>query len=251
VLSVLMLGCGHGEAVRPESQQAAATEPEAEPQAASPAKQKFSDDIRDYMGSHFAIAVFAHDRLVEGDLVALREPLTEFAAYRYDDVAPGTWLPWLARIQEAARLAAEAQTLERAASGVAAIAQDCGGCHVALGGGPHVVGPSSTRTATRGETMPARMHRHAWAIDQLWEGLVVPSDRAWTAGAKALADGSSRLAAGESSDAEFIDLLEEVRTLASGAVDSTSSAQRTQTYAALLARCGGCHARAEVTALDW
>ena len=246
---VLLLGCGHGEAARPQPK--ASPAPQAEAQPAPAKKKKFSDDITDYMGSHFAVAVFAHDRLVEGDLEALREPLAEFARYRYDDVAPGSWMPWLAQIQEAARLASEAQTIESAASAVAAIAEDCGGCHVAHGSGPHVVGPPHAPTTGRQETMPARMHRHAWAIDQLWEGLVVPSDRAWSAGAKALADGSSKLAAGESSDERFIQLLDEMRTLASGAVESTSAAQRAQTYAALLARCGGCHARAEVTHLDW
>jgi cytochrome c553 len=240
--SLLVLGCGRAE---PEPAPAPTSGAET-PSRTTPARGE-SADIRDYMASHFVIALFAHDRLVEGDLAAIREPLTEFAAYRYDDVAPGSWLPWLARIQEAARIASQAREIEPAATAIAAIARDCGGCHEAHGKGPARPQAVSQPAEPKSETVPDRMRRHAWAIDEMWEGLVFPSDAAWQAGADAMASGTADFAPGESSDETFAALLAELRTLGAQAREASSAAARAESYAALLTRCAACHARAEVT----
>lgn len=242
MVSMVVTGCGHAE---PEPLRAPTSGAEAPARPTPPSARQA--DIRDYMTSHFVITLFAHDRLVEGDLEAIRAPLMDFAAYRYDDVAPGSWLPWLAQIQEAARIAAQAREIGPAATAIAAIARDCGACHEAHGRRPARARADTPPTAPGSETVPDRMRRHAWAIDELWQGLVLPSDAAWQAGAEAMASGSPDFAPGESSDETFALLLAELRALGAQAREATSAADRAEGYAALLARCAGCHARAEVT----
>lgn len=248
--ALFLLACGGSDPARsdPNAQPARATgDEQPRPAARSTTAPAGQADIRDYMASHFVIALYAHDRLVEGDLEAIREPLAEFAAYRYDDVAPGSWMPWLARIQAAARIAAQAQGIETAASAVAAIARDCGACHEAHGARPAEVTVDAPGPGRRPETVPERMRRHVWGIDQLWRGLVSPSDAAWRAGAEALAGGSPELAPGESSDEAFQLLLDQLRALGQQALGVSTVAAREEVYATLLSRCAGCHARAEIT----
>ena len=76
----------------------------------------------------------------------MREPLRRLADYEYRTVAPGGWMPFVADLQEAARLTADAENLDLAASGVATMARVCGDCHRAKAAGPEVT-PTSSRTA--------------------------------------------------------------------------------------------------------
>jgi len=60
--------------------------------------------------------------------------------------------------------------------------EPCGACHKAAGG------PRANVEAApaSGGSVEARLRRHVWATERLWEGIVVPSDASWKLGADGL-----------------------------------------------------------------
>jgi hypothetical protein len=85
------------------------------------------------------------------------------------------------------------------------------------------------------------MQRHAWATERLWEGLYVPSDEAWDAGAKALSAApfpSDVLKQGgtyaRTAAADFARLVVK-------APAKRTPLDRAGLYAELLLTCGSCH----------
>lgn len=248
-----LAACAHGESGASKQTQTAPEQTKSEP-AQAPAKPKAGGEssgrslatlrIEDFMADHFLIATFSRDAIINGDLESLREPLSALAQHDYAEVAPGGWMPWIAQIQEAANVTAQAQRLDAAASGVAAIARVCGGCHEAQGGGPRYVQANESDAQTGSRTLPDRMYRHMWAADRLWEGITGPSDRAWSAGAQALARVTAEPAPENAPlPPELVAGLAELRGLGLQAQEATSLEQRANVYGLLIATCAGCHAR--------
>ncbi len=254
-----LLGCGHA----PPSRPAASTTPppahnaapgaparggsEPHPSAASqplPSPPPVgSEDITEFMAEHFAVATWARDAVINGNLDALRRPLRALASYPYASVAPGGWLSAIAKLQQAARLTADAKTLDLAATGVATMGRICGECHREHGQGPVFVGSSPRSGAATSDTFGARMARHMWAADRMWEGLTGPSDQSWRDGAKALAQAPE---APPRTDPplppRFSEALLQVRALGQRAGEAESLEDRANVYAVFLASCAGCHA---------
>ncbi|MGD2120663.1 MAG: hypothetical protein PVJ76_02915 [Gemmatimonadota bacterium] len=144
-----------------------------------------------------------------------------------------------ARIMEAAELRTVAMETGHLAGG-------CGSCHLAVKAGPRfVVG----NEAPSGTSQEAQMIRHLWAADRMWEGLVGPSDQAWEAGAKAMAETQPALARvfrASTSMAEPEGFLREVNSLANEATTATSLAEKADVYGRLLNTCNRCHSPAGI-----
>ncbi len=121
--------------------------------------------------------------LLAGELDAVRDYATALALDRTDPTL-AAWAPARARMQEAARELATAATLEDATRLQPVLAEACGGCHLAAGRGPRF---EPDPAPDDGPTAEARMARHQWGADRLWEALVTPSDDAWAAGLDVLA----------------------------------------------------------------
>jgi hypothetical protein len=92
------------------------------------------------------------------------------------------------------------------------------------------------------------MQRHQWAMDRLWEGLIGPSDAAWTRGTAELAeealhaaDLSDSVTASEANELENI--AREVHELGAAGVGLTSLNDRSQVYGRILGLCADCHTR--------
>jgi hypothetical protein len=235
-----LAACGHAEGASKPDPRPAPTN-RAEPRPAQRAQP--TEVIEDYMTDHFVIVTFGRDAVIDGDLEALREPLRAFAGHRYETVATGAWMPWIAEVQHAALLTSEAATLEAAASGIATMARACGGCHEATGGGPSFEAGVRETTTPPSDTLDARMARHQWAADRMWEGLTGPSDGAWEDGASALAhtpDGAP--VTDPPLPPRFVAAMGVTRALADDALDAMTLQQRADVYGRFLATCAGCHA---------
>lgn len=194
------------------------------------------------MSEHFVIATYARDCVIAGDVEALRQPLMQLAEYRYETVAPGAWLQGAAELQAAARLTAQADSLEAAALGVAMMGRICGDCHTEQGSGPRLGALAGDLSyGKEADTLQGRMHRHARGADQLWLGLTAPSNVVWEAGAKTIGDTPPLTDADYPSD--FMDALAEVRALGAQASQATTSSERAMRYGALLGTCADCHSR--------
>jgi cytochrome c553 len=143
----------------------------------------------------------------------------------------------------AARIA-EAEDLGTVAVQAGQLAGSCGRCHQAMDRGPRFeIGTD----APSGTSQEAQMIRHLWAADRMWEGLIGPSDAAWIAGARAMADTQPSLARAyraSTSPDESESFLREVNLLATEAVNAVDLEDRTDAYGRLLTTCHRCHSPA-------
>jgi hypothetical protein len=201
-----------------------------------------SESIEAFMTDHFLIATFVRNGVIRGNLNLIRGALDTLATHEYRTVAPGGWFRWIGEIQEVARVTAEVNTLESAASGVATIARICGDCHRSHGV-PTSYTPIDFHPAGQAGTLQYRMSRHRWAADRMWEGLIGPSDESWNAGARELARVAAEppVEAG-SLPAAFARDLEQVQEIGQLAIEAETPEQRAGLYASFLSRCAGCHA---------
>ena len=261
-----LLGCGHGQDATPpvaaapsatqapaqpqqpassESEKApeqhARSEYEAPPTAAEEPPPVYVDSIKTFMLEHFLIATWVRDSVVDGDIENISTPLIALADYGYQSVAPGGWMKGIAQLQAAARLTAEAKTLEAAARGVSAMGRVCGECHRTQGG-PEIQRYKQETRTPKSDSFESRMFRHAWAVERLWEGLTTPSDEAWAAGAAALAHAPSDAPKAEPAlPAGVVKTLSLVRGLGTKATRADSFDEREKVYSQLLVTCAECH----------
>lgn len=141
----------------------------------------------------------------------------------------------------ATRRVAAAPDQRDAARAFAVLAQRCGECHVRIGG------PSSRPASAPAASLALvpRMRRHQWGAARLWEGLVAPSDEAWTSGARVLADaplGPEGWPEGTTSP-EIEVLSTTVHDLGVRAAAATKASTRIALYGEVLATCATCHER--------
>jgi cytochrome c556 len=200
----------------------------------SPAPQQ-TQTARSYMRAHFAQSEDMRRALIGGNLAALHEAAEGVAKDEWTPNLRPDWRPHVAAVRSAARDAQTAESLEEATQAFAALGQACSSCHLLTGG------PGSPRfpVPLPGSTEP--MLAHEIATEQLWQGVVAPSDAAWMAGADAL------IAAPElDSDVQDVgNRAAHVRALARRA-KATASDERSELFGNLLLTCAGCHQRVDV-----
>jgi cytochrome c553 len=144
-------------------------------------------------------------------------------------------------MSDVAMSVADSRDLGTAIQGIAALAKSCGDCHSTQGGPP----PMIRELRVAGSGAEPAMKRHAWAARELWDGLVVPSDEAWTRGARELSEPSlapELLTPGKSPGPKVEELLHALRAIARRAKKIDATDERATVYAAMLATCAGCHA---------
>ncbi|MFY0542130.1 hypothetical protein [Nannocystis pusilla] len=96
-----------------------------------------------------------------------------------------------------------------------------------------------------GTSLADKMMRHRWAEARMWEGLVGPSDSAWSAGIDALNDSSlhpDMLTPDRSPSPEITTLVARVRTVGMRGSLARGSRARARLYGEYLATCAACHA---------
>jgi cytochrome c553 len=189
------------------------------------------------MRAHFHDALLIREAVIAGTPEQAANPATVLALIEnLDDLPPG-WRPFVERMQHDARRIADSTSAAQTAAATADLGLACGLCHQKLGG-PKVASETPPLAST---TLEARMKRHEWASERLWEGLVVPSNEAWGTGAKALTDRpfppevlnrGGVLARSAASDFS--------RLVAKAGTKNTNE-ERAALYAELLVTCGTCH----------
>ena len=145
-----------------------------------------------------------------------------------------------AEVRERAQALAAAVSIDEAARREARLAQACADCHVDAGVLPEFrdvppVPPDHP-------TIAARMTRHLWATDRLWEGMVGDSDEAWRAGLDVLAATPLPFSSVEK---DRVLLAQQLQRLADEARHTQATDQlrdRARAYGEILATCAACHA---------
>ncbi|MDX1570096.1 MAG: hypothetical protein R3200_06385 [Xanthomonadales bacterium] len=180
------------------------------------------------MHERFAFAALVRDSLVQGNLSRARNYAT---LYSYDGLFEDTGPAEMNRLNAVA----EADSISEAAQILGEVAVLCGSCHAASDvhdGKPEDYPPM-------GSNLLARMGRHVWAAERLWDGLVWKSDASWLAGSAALGLDPFLTPAVELRGLEG--RLSVVQKLAAEARGQTGWPDRADVYARFLGSCAECH----------
>jgi hypothetical protein len=200
-------------------------------------------DVRKQMLALYWIATVARDAVIAGDLPAARRAAKLLAKRDYAGDVSDDWRHWFNRMRQDAEEVMLAPDLAATARSIAALGGACGECHTHLLRGPGPMHAMPLAWQEPPDALDDRMYRHDVGVDQLWTGLVRPSDTAWQSGTMTLT--RAPLSAPEYEGQEVHPLLaakiEEIRGLAKQARAARSSVARAAIYGELLSRCASCH----------
>jgi mono/diheme cytochrome c family protein len=138
---------------------------------------------------------------------------------------------------------AKEESIEGLARGAATLASRCGSCHLAT---TSITTFSWTEAPADDGDSKARMQRHLWAMDRLWEGLVGPSEMSWQEGTVVLLAAPfpvDRLPVDAKSQADAKVQLAKIAALAQKAKGAVEAEDRMAVYGELLGTCSGCHTK--------
>jgi cytochrome c553 len=198
-------------------------------------------DVAARMRDHYGQVLTVHAAVIRGDLPAIAAPARALAERLGSGGAVGPGDP-VAAIRSAAERAASAKDVPAAASATAAMLGSCGDCHLASGVMPAAALP---RLPIVGGVV-GRMKEHQRAVEQMLQGLVVPSNSLWREGAEGFATASlhpSDLPAKSVEQRQMTAVEDRLRQVAKAAATAPAGEARVIAYATLLATCADCHSR--------
>lgn len=234
----LLTACGDDESATPPP--VPPPPPAVEPPPPPPPEPTGPEAVREVMRGHYGRARSAHDALIRADMDQARADMEWLATHEEGDALPENLQPLLAAMQaEAARFAA-ATTLTEAGTTFARVLTRCGTCHVESHGGPAI----AEVAIPEGETPAARMLRHRWASDRMFDGLITANAEMFRSGNEALTSAaltSAELPTTELPPDQVVALTEHVRTLGAEAATAADDEARAGIYGRYLATCGSCH----------
>jgi cytochrome c553 len=213
--------------------------PPPEPEPEPPPQLRFERDmiVRFHMHQSFDLLRAIEKLLVRGNLGDARAFARAIAeAPEAPGLAP--WARHAALVRERAAALAAAATIEDACRREAELAEACAGCHADAGVVPEFRPP---RTPPPDQpTIDARMARHLWATDRLWEGVVGGAEDAWLAGLDVLA--ATPLPSPHGAREELGRRLQQLADQARRGRGMDPPAERARAYGEILVVCAGCHA---------
>jgi cytochrome c553 len=151
------------------------------------------------------------------------------------------------RVRDLAAALARAPSIDEACAREARLAVACAGCHTATGVTPAL--SSVPALPPDRPTIDARMARHVWATDRLWEAAVGGGDEPWAKGLEVLA--AAPLPFRASMD-DRAGLAKQLQRLASSALKRRTTdnlAERGRAYGEILTVCATCHMATTSTSL--
>ena len=220
----------------PES--ASAPQPAAsEPAAAKPKPSGPGTPLDQLMREHFMQAGEIRHAVISGKPKDAVQPA--LALGNTVDIAnlPKAWLPAMELMRTASSRVQSSSDLAETAAGAADIGVACGSCHKSQGGPKVSVGEAPAV----GTSVVSRMARHSWAMERLWEGLYVPSNAAWKAGAKALQEDPFPAEVLERGGVYGRTAAKDFKSFAAQAAAKDAPKERAALYAGLLGTCASCH----------
>jgi hypothetical protein len=228
LLLLTLLGCSQ----LPEPPEPGDAPAQIQAPVATPTENTRSEEVRTDMADHFSAATTAAAAILRGELTPAIKALRTLS----EQEPPADWphgaSPAALSVRVAARQGVSAGSLEEAGIALGLAVQSCGACHAELKAGP-AHAPSGLEDMSA--DVRSHMARHLWAIDRLWDGLLMSRDADWALGLQVLAEehpvGIAEV--GKESKA----FAATVHSLARDPGD----AERGAVYGRIIASCGGCH----------
>lgn len=181
----------------------------------------------------------AIERLVIRGRLAEAKVLARTLVTAPDEPGLGPWAVHTARVRELARALAASPTTDEACRREARLAVACAGCHEATSALPDLESPPAPPDQP---TIEARMARHVWATDRLWDAAIGGGDDAWRAGLDVLAQTPLPYAATQDARASLAKKLQQLALNARFEMKTDTPSQRGTRYGEMLIICASCHA---------
>jgi cytochrome c553 len=210
-----------------------------------------TESVLEHMGEHFEQVVAVQKAIIRGDLDSTSEPAIWMAQHHSVIGAPEGWAPHIKEMREAARTAADASTLKAAAGAAASMSRTCGKCHEAVDTSPRIpeLGTIGLPPSDHIAAVP-HMHRHNWAVEQMWMGLVTPSEETWKKGVEALNVSPlepHKMTDDANTTADVGGWAQSVHEIGARATQEQDWDKRAQLFGELLGTCARCHQALELT----
>jgi hypothetical protein len=212
----------------------------AEPPVSDEPDKRFERDmmVRFHMHQNFDLLRGIERLLIRGKLDEAKR-FAEAIAIAPDEPAHGPWAAYTIAVRDQAAAVARARSVEEGLRLEARLAAACASCHREHHGSAIFEHPPKRPPDEPG--IEARMARHRWAADRLWEAVVGDADDAWREGLDVLATAPPLPLEGERGR-----LGRELRRLAQGALKLKppldEPARRAALYGDILVTCAACHA---------
>jgi hypothetical protein len=192
------------------------------------------------MRHHFLQITRMHEALLRGELGAIVAPAKELERVPTPAGLAEKGAPYLAMIRRLAAQGATAPNLRTAATATVNMLLQCSGCHQAVGVYP---APSVILRPDVGGPV-GHMLEHQRAVDEMLQGLIIPSGSSWRSGAQRLKVATLRrrdYPPDPKMTREVWKAEEAVHALAGRATSVVSSTARAGVYADLITTCASCH----------
>lgn len=184
----------------------------------------------------------AREATLNGQLETARGELRWLMSHPSPEGLPEGWELQYARLRTAAQAGAEAQDPADLALAMGQVGAICGDCHQNAGVKPPLPDPPEP---SEEPGVAKHMARYRFAMDRLWEGLIVPDDARWARGAAGFDDAAVTtmdLTLGDEELAhEAEDLAERVNIRGREAGGAMGQTARGVAYGELLGACAECH----------
>lgn len=188
------------------------------------------------MLTHYDQVANARDALVRGDLQAFRNHIGDLAERVPLKQLPEEARPFEPVLVSALLRAQAADSVPQAAERLAEVAGACGSCHKQM----RVELPVAESTEPGEEEV---MKRHAWAIDQLWQGVIGNSDSSMERGYMMLSETPLYSDLSEQPDPMVLELQLRVHDEAASMLRKEADRDaRAAAYGRMLGTCSQCHA---------
>lgn len=196
--------------------------------------------VLEHMHDHYDAVVKIQNAVIGGVLEDTREPARWLMEHETPAGLPAHWEEYVHAMRTAARDTLEAQDVASAASATSRLGLACGSCHVTNN---VAVEFESVERPSDSEQARAHMQRHQWAADRMWEGLIGPSNFAWSRGANLLFESPMHPEAlgAEAGDDALLGMARRIHQLAANATAVSDPEEKADIYAEFLANCAACH----------
>lgn len=221
-------------------QSSRADAPKGEP-AEPPTPKRFEQDmmLRFHMHENFDLLRAIERLLIHGKL----DEAKRFAAAiseAPDEPGLGSMSAHAIVVRDRAATLARAQTVDEGCRLEAKLAAACATCHVDAGVSLQL--RSYPPAPADRPTIDARMARHRWAADRMWEGIVAGADEPWRAGLDVLAMAPLDWKEISPERATFGRELKRLADETRRRKPRDTPDDRAAAYGEILATCAGCHA---------
>jgi len=192
-------------------------------------------DAQRCMHDRYGVVERMRDALIEGELEQAQAHGRGLAAVAAVDV-PAAAEPLREVIAAKGAEVSAASDLSKASLAFGELVLSCGTCHERA----HATWTWEVPELPHGDDPATHMGRHRWAVDRMWEGLLVHDADHFDMGARALADAPLLP---DEDDSELAALAGRVHALGGDLPDDAGMAPRAARFGQLLTTCADCHRR--------